>query len=1216
MSFIKADRVQEHSITEGTGDISVVGVSGTTYRTFDSVMEVGDTCQILVLSPATGQWECSEATYSAANTLTRSFIVSGSNGVLPVDFGNGIKLVSMLPLASTTLVEDNQGNSEVSNDFRVHGDLYVDGTINGTFQNPLKKAIGYSNNETYVTENIVSTQAYSIRQIEATFSELGDDPISVQNGSSTITVTDVGHGATTGDQVTFSGLIGVANFTSNDLNDTFTLTVVDDDTYTITGPGNANATTTGGGAGGEATYDTYCIRLDTIPETTPTVLEVRVDAGMHGVTRRAHPLDDAQWNLNPRANPFEFVAVASTVIPNTICRGGHCYVPGTLIDASVELNALMDWARDNAPATIYLPHGGMYIQEETVRVPEGTSMYGAGKRNTFFFWADADDRGAGNNRVLATGPGGVNGQYRNVTNAIWQGFAVYGNRTKQLYRIGLHAIDLGGEGDPSAPLNIIFYDVSVFGSAGYGLSFGNLDSKQKIYFDLMEMWFSDGDGFDCKNSENTNDVMELSRITGGWHAMGDQGTNLKPTLAIPNNGITTTNGFSTATVSFPAVTAAGAGAGDVITIMGAATFNNIDPNGTWPVTVGGGGSCTVDFSPQVANASSSGGGAGMTYWAPNKSDGDAFIDMRGDRWTVRDITWEGMLYGRSGVRCRSGGQFHRGAEGCTMTNIKGIDSFTPSWVRDTSVGFASSFIVNDGLEAQINNIRAELVVGVGIGCSAASRNGLMQNITILGGNVGYQDRGEENMISMAKFIDFYSRGVQIYGFLEGITQSLPANPFTPVSVGSALVVVNAPNHGLEDGEAIRFSGQTSGGNGLTIVGSNVGGYFVNTVIDADSFNFFADGSNTDATLSPFGGASVTLILGTAVHTTTGARLQNVETRQTDTNTAIGWAIGFDGTNVLGRCDQAWINDCRDVDSAIPFVDYGDETFWGSGNRGGLPQNTIAQSVSAPAFESSAWPLIDFWEFDGDLPAKTSVDFPNLRHYRAIRVEVVGVESDDITGTESLNIVLSPDGSDFIDSSDGEITFYNRAGDAAGTSSIIIVRAPTVSTPVGAVVEINNFNQPMQSWIDVNGGMLNSPTSEQTAGAFISPPQAVFSITGGTSDPGVNVVSDIEVDGVSIMASPVDWTTSNDNTASLVASEINSTQGVYLASAVTSRVVIRRIFSPLGGSVGEPVEITVGGDVTVSTDETELIGNPFQAVRVTWGSNKTFSAGRINVYGRQ
>ncbi len=70
------------------------------------------------------------------------------------------------------------------------------------------------------------------------------NPFTTSIGLPTVTVTDVAHGALTGDWVTFSGASAVGGLT---LNGEYQITVLTVDTYTITASSNASSTATGGG---------------------------------------------------------------------------------------------------------------------------------------------------------------------------------------------------------------------------------------------------------------------------------------------------------------------------------------------------------------------------------------------------------------------------------------------------------------------------------------------------------------------------------------------------------------------------------------------------------------------------------------------------------------------------------------------------------------------------------------------------------------------------------------------------------------------------------------------------------------------------------------------------------------------------------------------------------------------------------------------------------
>jgi len=77
------------------------------------------------------------------------------------------------------------------------------------------------------------------------------NPFVATNNSAIITVTDTGHGATTGSFVTFSGAIGLGgNITAGVLNAEYQITVLTANTYTFVATATANATDASGSPGG------------------------------------------------------------------------------------------------------------------------------------------------------------------------------------------------------------------------------------------------------------------------------------------------------------------------------------------------------------------------------------------------------------------------------------------------------------------------------------------------------------------------------------------------------------------------------------------------------------------------------------------------------------------------------------------------------------------------------------------------------------------------------------------------------------------------------------------------------------------------------------------------------------------------------------------------------------------------------------------------------
>lgn len=93
----------------------------------------------------------------------------------------------------------------------------------------------------------------------------------------------------------------------------------------------------------------------------------------------------------------------------------------------------------------------------------------------------------------------------------------------------------------------------------------------------------------------------------------------------------------------------------------------------------------------------------------------------------------------------------------------------------------------------------------------------------------------------------------------------------------------------------------------------------------------------------------------------------------------------------------------------------------------------------------------------------------------------------------------------------------------------------------------------------------------------------FTITGGTSNPGVNRVTNVTVGGVDVLGAAVDWATSHAATATAVAAQINSYSSTpdYGASADGATVYLGKK-SSVSTDSSATVTIGVGGDVTTSS----------------------------------
>lgn len=96
MAFITADFVKETSTFTGLGAILLAGARAPA-RTFSSVCANGDTVHYAVSNTSINEWEVGLGTYNTgANSITRTTVLSSSNGGAAVNFGVGTKFVDLV----------------------------------------------------------------------------------------------------------------------------------------------------------------------------------------------------------------------------------------------------------------------------------------------------------------------------------------------------------------------------------------------------------------------------------------------------------------------------------------------------------------------------------------------------------------------------------------------------------------------------------------------------------------------------------------------------------------------------------------------------------------------------------------------------------------------------------------------------------------------------------------------------------------------------------------------------------------------------------------------------------------------------------------------------------------------------------------------------------------------------------------------------------------
>ncbi len=126
MAFVVNDRVKETTTSTGTGTINLAGAE-TGFETFVAGIGNSNTTYYCIQAQGGSAFEIGVGTVTDASpdTLSRTAIISSSNGDAAVDFGAGTKDVFCTLPASKAVIEDNSTNANIT------GNLTLGGTVDG-----------------------------------------------------------------------------------------------------------------------------------------------------------------------------------------------------------------------------------------------------------------------------------------------------------------------------------------------------------------------------------------------------------------------------------------------------------------------------------------------------------------------------------------------------------------------------------------------------------------------------------------------------------------------------------------------------------------------------------------------------------------------------------------------------------------------------------------------------------------------------------------------------------------------------------------------------------------------------------------------------------------------------------------------------------------------------------------------------------------------------
>jgi hypothetical protein len=169
-----------------------------------------------------------------------------------------------------------------------------------------------------------------------------------------------------------------------------------------------------------------------------------------------------------------------------------------------------------------------------------------------------------------------------------------------------------------------------------------------------------------------------------------------------------------------------------------------------------------------------------------------------------------------------------------------------------------------------------------------------------------------------------------------------------------------------------------------------------------------------------------------------------------------------------------------------------------------------------------------------------------------------------------------------------ITITAVAGSGATPNGFVIVtneggtvtstHDATMSGGVTQVIEVLAVDSETITLVETQPNVVDADEVISTADV---------TITGGTASAGVNQMTSITIDGVDVMGGAIDWDTSNSQTASDIADQINAhtSSPNYTAAAVGPVITISAVAGTGSGPNGFTVVTNEAGDVTSTHDAT-------------------------------
>ena len=239
-------------------------------------------------------------------------------------------------------------------------------------------------------------------------------------------------------------------------------------------------------------------------------------------------------------------------------------------------------------------------------------------------------------------------------------------------------------------------------------------------------------------------------------------------------------------------------------------------------------------------------------------------------------------------------------------------------------------------------------------------------------------------------------------------------------------------------------------------------------------------------------------------------------------------------------------------------------FGSSDTPADIPAGITYQKLSHPDGSTAMTKLVSHDLFDGKIYAIAKFADGNTFHFydgEIVTDWYSGVVRTDMQNNDGIAEHLR----ELIDAADDLV--------ATRSGSIITVEKATDGT-----FDISSSTQNVEGGVDDQSITL----TRVTVGKEEVLARVAITITGGTYNPGVDRISALTINGVSVISGSIDWESTNENFAFLVAQDINdhSSSPEYTAVAEGDTVTIYAAEGSGATPNGYLVVVSVGGTVTV------------------------------------